>query len=95
MKLAKQANPEDPPITCSSPKPCSHKEEQQMRYLIPAYVKVHTTTKSLLNNEEGATMVEYALMVALIAAVAITAVTSIGTNVSSLFTTVASSITAP
>jgi pilus assembly protein Flp/PilA len=41
-----------------------------------------------LRDERGATAVEYGLMVALIAAVIIIAVTAIGTNLSSLFNTV-------
>jgi pilus assembly protein Flp/PilA len=41
--------------------------------------------KELLYDEEGATMVEYALMLALIAVVAITAVQLIGTNVTAKF----------
>jgi pilus assembly protein Flp/PilA len=41
------------------------------------------------DNEEGATAVEYGLMVALIAAVIITAVALIGTNLDALFTEVA------
>ena len=40
------------------------------------------------NDEDGATAVEYGIMVALIAVVIIGAVTLIGTNLSSLFTTV-------
>jgi len=47
--------------------------------------RLHT----VLENEEGATMVEYALMIALIAAVAITAVTLVGTNVTAEFNKVA------
>ena len=39
-------------------------------------------------SERGATAVEYGLMVALIAAVIIIAVTAIGTNLSSVFDTV-------
>lgn len=42
-----------------------------------------------LRDERGATAVEYGLMVALIAAVIIIAVTAIGTNLSTLFTSVA------
>ena len=42
-----------------------------------------------LMTERGATAVEYGLMVALIAAVIITAVALIGTNLDSIFTTVA------
>lgn len=43
----------------------------------------------MLEDSRGATMVEYALMVALIAAVAVTAVTLVGTNLSSEFNKVA------
>lgn len=43
-------------------------------------------------DEEGATAVEYGLMVALIAVVIIGAVTLLGTNVSQKFSTVASNI---
>ena len=43
-------------------------------------------------DEEGATMVEYALMLALIAVVCITAVQLIGTNASSKFNTAATTI---
>ena len=41
--------------------------------------------KKLFKDEEGATMVEYALMLALIAAVCIIVVTSIGTSASGKF----------
>ncbi len=51
-----------------------------------------TTLKRLVRDEEGATMVEYGLLIALIALVAITAVKTLGTNISSLFNTVAGSI---
>ena len=44
--------------------------------------------KTLMRDEEGASAVEYGLMVALIAAVIVVAVTSIGTNMSGKFTTV-------
>ncbi len=42
--------------------------------------------------EEGATMVEYGLMVALIAVVCVTAVALMGTNIKSTFTSIAGSI---
>lgn len=60
-----------------------------MRALIPVYVKMQNRLHTVLENEEGATMVEYALMIALIAAVAITAVTLVGTNVTAEFNKVA------
>lgn len=47
-----------------------------------------TTLKSMIRDEEGATMVEYGLLVALIALVALGAVTTVGTKLSSLFTSV-------
>lgn len=42
--------------------------------------------------EEGATMVEYGLMLALIAAVCIAAVASVGTNAKAIFTSIATSL---
>ena len=51
--------------------------------------------KKLMNffrDEEGATMVEYALMLALIAIVCIVAVTAIGTNANTVFTTSANKL---
>jgi pilus assembly protein Flp/PilA len=49
-------------------------------------------TQPLRRNDRGATAVEYGLMVALIAAVIVTAVTLIGTNLTSVFNKVASAI---
>jgi pilus assembly protein Flp/PilA len=51
-----------------------------------------TTLKSMIRDEEGATMVEYGLLIALIALVALVAVKTLGTNLSSLFSTVAGSV---
>ena len=51
-----------------------------------------TTLKSMLRDDDGATMVEYGLLVALIAMVAFAAVTTLGKNLSSLFNTVAGSV---
>jgi len=48
--------------------------------------------RSMLRDEEGATMVEYGLLVALIAMVAFVAVQTLGTNLSSLFSTAAGSV---
>ena len=45
--------------------------------------------KTLWHDNEAASAVEYGLLVALIAAVIIVAVTAIGTNMSAKFTTVA------
>jgi pilus assembly protein Flp/PilA len=51
-----------------------------------------TTLISLLREEEGASMVEYGLLVALIALVALGAVQTLGINLSSLFTTVGNTL---
>ena len=48
--------------------------------------------QSRLNNDRGATAVEYGLMVALIAIVIIAAVTLLGGNLSALFARVATSV---
>jgi pilus assembly protein Flp/PilA len=48
--------------------------------------------KKLWRDEEGASAVEYGLMVALIAVVIITAVSLLGTNLSSRFNQVATSV---
>jgi Flp pilus assembly pilin Flp len=46
-------------------------------------------------NDEGATVPEYALMLAVIAAVVITVVGGIGTNASEIFTTVRDALVIP
>jgi pilus assembly protein Flp/PilA len=51
-----------------------------------------TTLKSMIRDEEGATMVEYGLLVALIAMVALAGVQLLGTNLKNLYNTVAGSI---
>ena len=52
-----------------------------------------TAITNFIRDEEGATAVEYGLMAALIAAVIITAVTSVGTSLSTLFDGIAGSLT--
>ena len=51
-----------------------------------------TTVKTMLRDDSGATMVEYGLMIALVAMVALTAVKLLGSNLSSLFNTVAGTL---
>jgi pilus assembly protein Flp/PilA len=53
---------------------------------------MRSNIKSLIRDEEGATMVEYGLMVALVAVVCIVAVQLLGINLSTLFNTVAGSV---
>lgn len=51
-----------------------------------------TTLTTMLRDDDGATMVEYGLMVAFIAIVALTAVKLLGTNLSTLFNNVATTL---
>ena len=48
--------------------------------------------RRLLRDERGATAIEYGLIAALIAVVIITAVTSVGTNLTTTFTTIAGKV---
>jgi pilus assembly protein Flp/PilA len=50
------------------------------------------TLTRFLSDQDGATAIEYGLIAALIAVVIITAVTTVGTNLSSTFNTVATSL---
>jgi pilus assembly protein Flp/PilA len=55
-------------------------------------IKFVAAAKRFVKGEEGATMVEYGLMVALIAAVCIAAVALLGKQTNSTFTAVGASI---
>lgn len=48
--------------------------------------------KKIFKNEDGATAIEYGLIAALIAVAAITAMSSLGTNLSNTFTKVSNSL---
>ncbi len=54
--------------------------------------KLVTGFVNFINDEEGVTAIEYALIAALIAIVIIGGATAVGTNVNALFTTVAGSL---
>ena len=60
--------------------------------MLRCFVYIQNTLARTLQRDEGATAVEYGLMVALIAAVIVTAVTLIGTNLTSVFNKVANAI---
>jgi pilus assembly protein Flp/PilA len=51
-----------------------------------------SAVQSFVRDDSGASMVEYGLMVALVAAACVTAVTALGTAISGQFTTVAGNI---
>ena len=50
--------------------------------------------RHFVKDDEAATMVEYALMVALVAVFCVVAVTALGTSVRTVFTSIATSISA-
>jgi len=54
-----------------------------------------TRLRALVNNDEGQDLLEYALLVALIALVAVGAITLAGTNVNAIFGRIAAALTAP
>lgn len=58
----------------------------------PSMRKFLAQAKQFVVREEGATMVEYGLMVALIAVVCIAGVTLLGTNVSAIFNQIATAV---
>jgi len=57
-----------------------------------AMAKFLSNVKSFLREEDAPTMVEYGLLVALIAVVAIGAVTTLGTGISGIFTDVSNEL---
>lgn len=56
--------------------------------MLKAFVRLQTA----VNRDRGATAVEYGLMVGLIAVVIIVAVTALGTNLNSLFTSISTKV---
>jgi pilus assembly protein Flp/PilA len=61
--------------------------------MLKLYVSLQNfLSQPLRRDDRGATAVEYGLMVALIAAVIITVVTTLGTKLQGLFTTVANAL---
>ena len=63
-----------------------------MKKLTEKYIEMQSRMQSMLKDEKGATMVEYALMVALIAVACIGMVTTLGGNTGAAFTRIANAI---
>jgi pilus assembly protein Flp/PilA len=55
-------------------------------------LKLYTRFQTLVNREEGQDLLEYALLVALIALVAVGAITLAGTNVNTIFGRIATAL---
>ena len=53
---------------------------------------MHTLLKQFLRNQDGATAIEYGLIAALIAVVIITGVTAVGTQLSTTFTNLSTTL---
>ncbi|MBT4934207.1 MAG: Flp family type IVb pilin [Rhodospirillaceae bacterium] len=51
------------------------------------------TLKNLLNDESGATAIEYGLIAALVSVAAITALTAMGASLNTMFTAVSTALT--
>jgi pilus assembly protein Flp/PilA len=64
------------------------REEQMNNLFLTVYVKLQT----LMAREEGQDLVEYALLVALIALAAITGVSKVATAVNTVFTNISTSL---
>ena len=60
--------------------------------MVTSYEFLNAWVKAHIKSERGASLVEYALLVALIAVVCIAAVTTLGKNASSKFSEVGNSI---
>jgi pilus assembly protein Flp/PilA len=60
--------------------------------MLQMYVGMQTWVASMRDREEGQALVEYALILALIAVVSITALTALGTNVSARLDQIATAI---
>jgi pilus assembly protein Flp/PilA len=56
------------------------------------FTTLRAIVRNLRHDEEGATMVEYGLLVALIAMVAFAGISLLGINLQTLYTTVAGSV---
>lgn len=59
------------------------------------YTKIQALTNSMRTDDEGATAVEYGLMVSLIAVAIIVAVSTLGGSLSGMFTGITGRITSP
>jgi pilus assembly protein Flp/PilA len=64
-----------------------------MKLFLATTHKLVEQCKRVLRRDEGAALVEYALLVGLIAVVCIAAITLLGTNISDLFNRIAAKLT--
>jgi pilus assembly protein Flp/PilA len=60
--------------------------------MLKLYTKIHSRLATTERDDEGAAMVEYGLLVSLIAVAVIAAVTAIGVNLRGIFETIAGAL---
>lgn len=56
------------------------------------FLAIYMRLQNLMHNEEGQDLVEYALLIALVALVAIASVTTLGSNVNAIFSKIGTSL---
>ena len=83
---------EHPGSTASRPRSAAERGTTVTGLRRKVMIRLLAAAKKFVVAEEGASLVEYALLVATIAVVAVTAVTLLGINVSTLFNTAATSV---
>jgi pilus assembly protein Flp/PilA len=66
-----------------------------MKFITGQYVKMINAIAALKQNEKGQTLVEYALLLVLIAIVVIAAVTTLGHKADNVYKAVGNSLTTP
>ena len=67
-------------------------KEEVNTHMISLYTKLQLVLARVLDDEDGQGLTEYALILALIAVVAIAALTFLGSNVKSILNTIGSSL---
>ena len=79
------------------PLPALTNKENRLQFINDLMIKFIARVQDVreAREEAGQTLVEYGLILALISIVAIAALTTIGTNVKSVFTSVGGSLTSP
>lgn len=60
---------------------------------MPMFARLYHAVAEFVNREDGPTAVEYAVMLALIIVVCISAITALGTNANATFTNVSNTMT--
>lgn len=79
-------------LSCQSPTPCGFNYGWFNRTANPEENRMKQLVKKFMNEESGQDLIEYALIAALIALAAVTAMKTLANNIGSEFNTVGSSV---